>query len=213
MTGSGMALSRFMASQLRKPSGWFGAFVFSRLMNRGNRKIIDRTLALLDLNPQNHILEIGFGGGVSLSLVADRLKTGVVCGVDFSKEMVRRAERRFRREIAEGRIRVQFGDISNLPFADAAFDRVFTINTIYFWPDLGQGIREIYRVLKDDGIAAIGLRSKVKMEKYAVTRYDFRLFAPQEVEDLMVQTGFRSVRVDHRDQDHWYDQVIVVGVR
>jgi ubiquinone/menaquinone biosynthesis C-methylase UbiE len=208
-----MALTRFLASQLRKPSGWFGTLLSSRLMNRGNRRIIDGTLALLELDPQHHVLEIGFGGGVSLALVAQRLSSGVVSGVDFSGDMVRQAERRFRRKIEQGRVRIQSGDISGLPFADAAFDRVFTINTIYFWPDTRQGMSEIHRVLKDDGMAAIGLRSKEKMGKHAVTKYGFRLFSPQEVADLMCQAGFRNVRVDHRDQDHWNDQVIVVGTR
>jgi ubiquinone/menaquinone biosynthesis C-methylase UbiE len=208
-----MSVTRFLASQLRKPSGWFGSLVFGRLMNRGNRRIIDSTLALLDLNPQHHVLEIGFGGGVSLSLVLERLSSGVVCGVDFSREMVRQAERRFRREIEKGRLRIQFGDISSLPFANGIFDRVFTVNTIYFWPDAARGMSEIYRILKEDGIAAVGLRSKEKMEKYPISKYDFRLFSPVEVANLMSQTGFRSIRVEHRDRDRLYDQVIVVGSR
>jgi ubiquinone/menaquinone biosynthesis C-methylase UbiE len=208
-----MSVTRFLASQLRKPSGRFGSLVFGRLMNRGNRRIIDGTLALLDLEPQHYVLEIGFGGGISLSLVLNHLSSGVVSGVDFSKEMVRQAERRFRREIEKGRVQIQLGDISSLPFGDGIFDRVFTINTIYFWPNAGQGISEILRVLKDAGIAAVGLRSKEKMEKYPISKYDFRLFSPQEVADLMFQTGFRNIRVDHRDRDRLYDQVIVVGTR
>jgi hypothetical protein len=74
-----------------------------------------------------------------------------------------------------------------------------------------QGLREIRRVLKDGGLAAVSLRSKEKMQKYAVTKYDFQLFSKDEVADLMREVGFRNVRVDHRDEDNWYDQVIVVG--
>jgi ubiquinone/menaquinone biosynthesis C-methylase UbiE len=206
-------VKRFMASQLRMPTGWFGSLVVSRMMNRVNRQIIDATLALLELSPENHVLEIGFGGGSALAGLAKRLPRGLVSGVDPSPDLVRQAERRFRREIAEGRVRVQLGDVSHLPFPDAAFDRVFTINTIFFWPDALQGLGEIRRVLKDGGLAAVSLRSKEKMQKYAVTKYDFQLFSKDEVADLMRQAGFRNVRVDHRDQDKWYDQVIVVGTR
>jgi ubiquinone/menaquinone biosynthesis C-methylase UbiE len=200
-----------MASQLRKPTGWFGSLVVSRMMNRGNRQIIEGTLALLELRPQDHVLEIGFGGGSALLEVSRRLRSGVVSGIDISPDLVRRAESRFRREIAEGRVRVQLGDISHLPFPAAAFDRAFTINTIYFWPDALQGLSEIRRVLKDGGLAAVSLRSKEKMQRYAVTKYDFQLFSKDEVADLMRQVGFRNVGVDHRDEDKWYDQVIVVG--
>ena len=202
-----------MASQLRKPTGWFGSLVLTRFMNLGNRRLIGSTLATLGLSPEHHVLEIGFGGGSALSNLAGFVSTGEVSGIDFSPEMVRRAERRFRRQIAEGRMRVQLGDVSRLPFPDAAFDRVFTVNTIYFWPDAMQGLEEIRRVLKGDCLAAVSIRSREKMEKVAVSRYGFRLFSPQELADLMRQAGFHDIRVDHRDQGKFVDSVIVVGVR
>jgi len=208
-----MPIQQFFASQLRKPHGWFGSLLVSRLLNRVNRQVIDATLTLLELSPQHHVLEIGFGGGSALLQLAKRLSSGLVSGVDFSSEMVRRAERKLRREIAAGRAQVQLGDVSHLPFPDATYDRVFTINTIYFWPDALQGLGEIRRVLKSDGLAAVALRSKEKMQTHAVTKYEFHLFSPQEVADLMQQAGFRDIRVQHRDQDKLYDEVIVVGAR
>jgi len=208
-----MGIRRFMASQLRQPSGWFGASVMSRLLNRVNRQIVDRTLTLLDARAEHNILEIGFGGGSALSRLAKQANSGVITGVDVSPEMIRHAERRFRHQIQSGRLRVQLGDATHLPFASDSFDRVFTINTIYFWPDVLQGLGEIYRVLKQDGLAAIAVRSKEKMEKHAVTKYDFRLFSADDVAGLMRQAGFREIRIDHRDKDKWYDQVIVVGSR
>jgi hypothetical protein len=51
------------------------------------------------------------------------------------------------------------------------------------------------------------------MEKHAVTKYDLRLFSADDVAGLMRQAGFREIRIDHRDKDKWYDQVIVVGLR
>src|ERR1700674_3238305 len=120
-----------MAAQMRKPSGWFGSVILRRLLNRMNMAIVESTISRMELEPHHHILEIGFGGGAALALVSKRLTTGVVTGVDFSPEMVREDERRFRLEITNGRVRVQLGDIAALPFPSATFDRVFTINTIY----------------------------------------------------------------------------------
>lgn len=204
---------RFMASQLRQPSGWFGSIVMSRLLNKVNTQIVDTTLALMDVKPEHRVLEIGFGGGSALSHLVDSAGSGAIAGVDISPEMVRRAESKFSSEIRSGRLQVQVGDISKLPFADALFDRVFTINTIYFWPNTLGGLRELYRVLRKDGRATISIRSKNKMEKQSVTNYGFRLFSADELAVLMAQSGFREIRVDHRDQDKWYDQVIVVGCR
>ena len=100
-------------------------------------------------------------------------------------------------------------------FPAETFDRVLTINTIYFWPDALQGLSEILRVLKKEGRAAVSIRSKEKMEKVAaaVTKHGFRLFSPDEVAALMRQAGFRDVRVDHRDQDKFPDQAIILGTR
>ncbi len=208
-----MGIQKFMASQLRQPSGWFGSLVMSRLLNKVNGQIVSATLALLDVKPEHHVLEIGFGGGSALSRLVKGASSGVITGVDISPEMVRRAERRFRRDIQAGRLRVQVGDATHLPFGASVFDRVFTINTIYFWPNTLEGLGEIYRVLQHDGMAAISIRSKDKMEKQAVTTYDFRLFSADDVVGFMRRAGFREIRVDHHDQDKWYDQVIVVGSR
>jgi ubiquinone/menaquinone biosynthesis C-methylase UbiE len=208
-----MPMQRFMASQFRKPNGWFGSLVFGRFMNRINRRIINSTLDLLEVRPEHHVLDIGFGGGTSLSRLSKTLTTGVATGVDFSPEMVRQAEARFHRQIAEGRVQVQLGNVSQLPFPDGSFDRVFTVNTIYFWPNAQQGLGEIHRVLKPAGRAAIAIRSREKMETYAVTKYGFTLFSPDEVASLMRQAGFHDIRVDHRDRDKLYDQAIVTGVR
>ena len=208
-----MNLQRFIAAQFRQPSGWFGARLFSRFMNRVNRRIIEQTIALLDLTPRHQVLDIGFGGGLSFSLLAPRLPQGAITGLDISPDMVRDAERRFAPLIAQQRVRVALGDVTHIPFPDAAFDRVFTVNTIYFWSDTAKGMSEIYRVLNQGGRAAIAIRSAEKMSNYKVTQYNFRLFSPEEVATSMRQAGFKALQIDHRDRDHRYDQVIVVGTK
>ena len=39
-----------------------------------------------------------------------------------------------------------------LPYDDNFFDRVFHVNCYYFWPDLDQGISELRRVMKTEGL-------------------------------------------------------------
>ncbi len=209
-----MGITRFIASQLRQPHGWFGSVLMGRLLDLGNRKIMDCTLALLEVEPQHQVLEIGFGGGYALARVS-KMSRCTVTGVDVSVEMVRHAERRFAREISAGRVHVQLGDISHLQFADETFDRVFTINTIYFWSDALQGLNEIRRVLKQGGRAAISTRSKERMEKRALTRHEcfVRLLSPEDLARLMRTAGFGDIRVHHRDQHKLVDQVIVLGNR
>jgi arsenite methyltransferase len=200
-----------MASQLREPHGWFGTLVISPVMNRVNARIIDTTLSMMDLRPGQEVLEIGIGGGAALERLAYRIPGGVITGLDLGPDMVRRAERKFRRQIAAGRMRIQLGSVTNMPFRSQSFDRVFTINTIYFWPDVAQGMSEIRRVLKDGGLAAIGLRSRERMQRSGLTKHNFRLFEPEEVLHFLERAGVSDVKVDHRDRGAAWDQVIVVG--
>ena len=109
-----MGMGRFIAAQFRRPSGWFGSLALGPLMNRANRRIVDSTLGLLELKPGQNVLEVGFGGGHGVARLAESVTEGVVHGVDFAPDMVRRAERRFRREIAEACIQVRLGDVSSL---------------------------------------------------------------------------------------------------
>lgn len=207
-----MALKRFIADQMRKPSGWFGSTVLRPMLNVMNRAIVVSTVSRLALAPNHHVLEIGFGGGAALAMVAALLKDGVITGVDFSPEMVEQARRRFRRQIAAGHIRIESGDIAALPFAPASFDRVFTINTIYFWPDTLQGFREIRRVLKPGGRAVVALRSRENMARVSFTQHGFRLFSPPELPPLMQHAGFTDVELTHERQGTRIDEVIVTGV-
>ena len=206
-----MSLKQFMAAQLRKPGGWFGSLVMGRMLNRVNADIINSTLARLELQPQHNVLEIGFGGGASLALVARQLTTGVITGIDFSAEMVSAAQNRFKTDIDNGRMRLQLGDVSQLSFPSATFDRIFTINTIYFWPDTAQGFTEIRRVLKPGGLAVIALRSRENMQRVALTQHGFRLFDPAEAQNLMQDSGFQNVRLTHEKQGTRFDEVLVSG--
>ncbi len=185
----------------------------SPLLNRANRTLVEKTLTVLGIEPDHMVLEIGFGGGLAIAQASKRMTTGVICGVDFSADMVRQSRRRFRREISQGRVRVQIGDVSQLEFPAASFDRAFTINTIYFWPDVMRGFSEISRVLKDGGRIAVSLRPKNKMQKFAVTQHNFQLYHPTDVAALMTRAGFRDVRVHHEPSDKFYDDVVVEGTK
>ena len=205
-----MPLKQFIAAQLRNPSGWFGSYVTARLLNR---KIIDTTLQLLNISQQHHVLEIGFGCGYSFQRLTHTYRVAAITGIDISPDMVHKAQSNFSREIKQGRLRVQIGDVSHMPFAASVFDRAFTINTIYFWPDPDKALAEIRRVLKEGAVLAISIRSREKMARMDFTKYNFHLYAPQDVVRLMEHAGFRNVRVDHRDQNRSVDQAIVLGSR
>ena len=91
-----------VATQLRRPSGRIAGLV-AWLLNRVNAPMNARTLALLDVGPDDRVLEVGFGGGALLASMATVATRGLVAGVDFSPEVVERAQCRLRDLVADGR--------------------------------------------------------------------------------------------------------------
>ena len=94
------------------------------------------------LSLPDRVLEIGFGGGVTLPSLMDA--AAFIAGVDRSDDVIGWAQRRFSRQIRMGQADFRQGDVKSLPFNTAAFDKVCTVNTVYFWASLEAGFAEIY---------------------------------------------------------------------
>jgi ubiquinone/menaquinone biosynthesis C-methylase UbiE len=120
-----------------------------------NRERIAWSLSLLDVQPDDWILEIGFGPGLGIEQAAERATAGLVAGVDISGTMVQQAGRRNDRGIHEGRVELRQGSVQHLPYEQDTFDKVFAINSLHHWPDSDKGLRETWRVLKPGGLIAI----------------------------------------------------------
>jgi arsenite methyltransferase len=146
-----------LARQLAGPHGLYGRLV-ARQLNKANLISVTAAVDHLDPTPGASVADIGFGGGVGLDLLADRVgPDGVVHGLDPMKDMVRRAARVRRDALADGRLVLHEAVMEALPIDDDGLDGLITCNTIYFLTDLGAGLREIARVLRPAGAAVVGL--------------------------------------------------------
>jgi ubiquinone/menaquinone biosynthesis C-methylase UbiE len=202
---------KFLAAQLRQPTGWFGKIVMGDLLNKGNEKINRYAIERLEIQPTDRILDIGFGGGITIVEMLKTIETGKIYGIDFSDVMVAQARDRFKDTIAAGKVSIEFADVRKLPFDDDTFDKVCTVNTIYFWEEPEVGLREIARVLKSGGKLVVGIRSADKMKDLPFTQHNFKLYAPEAVKDLLIGSGFSGISIEHRDKDEKFDSVIVTA--
>lgn len=125
--------------------------ITGRLMVSMNRERIDWVVTLLDVQPAEAVLEIGFGPGVAIQQIAQNATAGLIAGVDASDIMVRQASRRNAAAIRENRVELQRGSALKLPYPDRHFDRAFSINSLHHWPNQDQGLAEMSRVLKPGG--------------------------------------------------------------
>lgn len=197
-------LKTYLANQARQPSGWFGRIVAPRIFDKTNGPMEQFGLKVMNLNKDDRILEIGFGQGRMISKMASRLNDGKVCGIDISDEMVEVAGKRNDHWIQNNKVELRKASIAEIPYPDNHFDKVFTCNTIYFWPNPEKNIKEVKRVLKPEGTFFCAFRDKdlMKSKSSAVTenREVFEnLYDPEEVKKLYKAANFR--KIDHHQKD------------
>jgi ubiquinone/menaquinone biosynthesis C-methylase UbiE len=190
-----VSLSTFLAGQLRKPSGLFGRVVVGRVLNRGNAAMNELTRQLLELVPDDRVLEIGFGGGDLIDRMAPALTTGRIVGVDFSPDMTALCAKRFAPLVRAGRLELRCGPVETLPSADGSFTKACTVNTIYFWPDPVGALREMRRTLRPEGRLVVTFNPPATAGKLPYTKHGFTLYEPDQVRALLRDAGARDVEL------------------
>jgi SAM-dependent methyltransferase len=148
-------LGRAVSAQAARPHGLLGRLL-GRLWIHETAALNDQTIALLAVQPGDAVLEIGCGPGRTVATLAAH--GARVTGVDPSPAMLAQARRRNTRTIHTGQIELLAGHAGDLPAPDQSFECALTVHTIYFWPDLHAGLREIHRILAPGGRVAIAFR-------------------------------------------------------
>jgi SAM-dependent methyltransferase len=126
--------SSYIDRQHRFPTGLVGQLIGERML-RQHAPETAWGIELLNIQPADRILEIGFGAGRGLKLALAQAHQGHLTGVDLSPTMIRAAARRNRAAIERGRLLLLCGNLVALPFGEARFDKLFSLHTFYFWPD------------------------------------------------------------------------------
>ena len=180
-----------VAKQLRKPNGEFGKIVAGK-MNEGNKILTDLTYNSVNKFEGKYVLEIGFGNGYFLpKLIINNCEK--IYGIDYSELMVEEASIILKSFIENKTIELKLASSDSIPYQDNYFDKICTINTIYFWDEPINIIKEIKRVLKSGGIFSIGFRSKERIKILEFTKYGFSLYSIADVVKLFEDFNFQLI--------------------
>jgi ubiquinone/menaquinone biosynthesis C-methylase UbiE len=206
-------IMRFIAGKLRSPTGFFGRLV-GYMMVKGNVAEQGWTISLLNIQPDDYILEIGFGPGVAIQTSAQKAVKGHISGIDYSNTMLQVARKRNAEAIRSGLVDLRQGEVLSLPYADASVDKAFTIHCIYFWAKPVEALQEVRRVLKAGGLLAVTIKPKENWLKERLPPPDlFMLYSGVEVAQLLSNAGFGDVHVESYPQPDKFPGECVLGIK
>jgi SAM-dependent methyltransferase len=201
-------------NQCLKPTGWLGRLVL-RNMNARHSKVTDWGLSHISVEKHNSVLDVGCGGGRTVSKLAALASQGKVYGIDYSKESVAVARKTNKEWIAAARVEILEASVSQLPFRENTFDLVTAVETHFWWPDIPAGMREIFRVLKPGGtLVMIGevykgaqTRMAALVEKY-LPQTGMKFLTIDEHRELFENSGYSEVKVTTEPGKGW---ITVIG--
>jgi arsenite methyltransferase len=148
----------------------------------GKLKERERLLDLVALTGGEQILDVGCGGGLLLVGAAKRLSSGRAVGLDLwsAEDLTGKKPEvtveNARREGVAQRVKVQTGDMREMPFKDGTFDVVVSnvaIHNIYDREGRAKAVGEIARVLKPGGRLMIHDIRHVKEYAVELSRVGF----------------------------------------
>lgn len=114
------------------------------------RKLIQR----LDLKEDHNVLEIGPGPGYFSAHIAKQLKSGRLVLLDIQQEMLDFAKKRLDKKKIKN-VDYKLTDGNSLNLESDFFDSVFMVTVIGEVDNKDNYLKEIYRVLKEDGLLSI----------------------------------------------------------
>jgi 2-polyprenyl-3-methyl-5-hydroxy-6-metoxy-1,4-benzoquinol methylase len=165
------------------------------------------------------LLDIGCGLGLQTLLLGKRAKT--VIGVDISEDSINHAKNMG--QLFTGRIDSRFycQKVEEAEFNPEYFDKVFSFCVIEHIPNYEEVFREIYRILKKQGMFIFSVDSldsliekeinlkQIHQEKCSVYHY----FHAEELKSLLGEIGFRKIKVSPACQSEFAKQLFTEGIR
>ena len=146
---------------------------------------------MLDVRPDDRVLEIGFGPGLAILQLSHMARNGYVCGIDHSEVMLRQARKRNADGIRRGLVDLRLASVDTLPAFNAPFDKILAVNAALFWTDPDARFQELRRLLRRGGLIAVVHQPREPGSTDATAAASGR-----EIAAALTRAGFAPVRVE-----------------
>ena len=191
----------------RKQQGEYGKQMLQE-MNEHHSPVTEWGLSCLSVPDNAALLDIGCGGGATLKRLARFVPQGKVYGIDYSDISVKESMMYNQTLIEEGRMEITFGSVEAMPYADNSFDGITTVESFYFWPNPVKSLREVLRVLKEQGVFLLiaDIYGGYSFDEHTldnIQKYDLYNPTPEEFQRLFIEAGFHEIYVHLKEGTSW----------
>ena len=137
-----------------------------------------------------------------------RSKGAQVYGIDISEESVAKA-RKVNASVLDRQVFVTQGSAEKLPYEDNKFDLVTAVETVYFWPDLPNCLKEVRRVVKPGGRFAIMVEVLENDSVWTDVVDGMTAYSPEQLKEMLEGAGFVKTEL-HRKKPSYST---IIGVK
>ena len=184
-----------IVSQAMHPRGLAGRLVaWEMALRPSNRKRNAWAVSLLDVQPSDRVLEIGFGPGIAVRELARRATRGQVVGIDHSEVMRAQAARRNAAAIRAGRVSLTVASVEDPPHFEHPFDKILAVNNMGMWPEPALRLKELAALLRGGGLIAI-----VSQPRCPGATAETTAAAARQIVETLEAAGFVVTRVETLD--------------
>ena len=177
------------------PKGLLGRLMLVS-MDKEHLPMAEWSFTQFDIPKEADILDIGCGGGFNIQRMLSRCSKGKMVGFDISEESVKKARKVNKNE---PRVEIVQGSVEKMPFRTGSFDLVTAFETVFFWPNTEENIKEVFRVVKPGGCFAV-------INNYGDPKIDWEKKVPcmkrytaEQIKSFMEKAGFTDVKITKKD--------------
>ncbi len=189
--------------QCMRPHGEEGIETIKN-MNENHKYISEFAFECIDLGDNDRILDIGCGGGVNIEKFL-KITSENVDGLDYSEVSVAESIKRNSQAYTNGRCNIIQADVSNMPLENESYDLVSAFETVYFWPNISETFKEVFRIIKPNGRFMIAQGTDGNHpddEKWLSEVEGMNLYTADELEKYLLNAGFKNVESRVKENDY-----------
>ncbi len=175
-----------LIAQAKNPRGFVGSSMLC-IMNVAHTSMTKWALSKINISQRAKMLDIGCGGGKTIHTLSKMNPDGKIYGIDYSKKAVENSIKLNKKDVDSGKVFIKQASVSAMPFSNGFFDMITAFQTHYFWPNLENDVKEIFRVLKANGSFLI------VAELYKINYHMTKFKTKTDLEKLLKETGYRNV--------------------